>query len=382
MNNYTDDLKQVVNSTNVEINNISFNVSFLESEEELSLGREPLERLINKKMSSLTPEIKERFYEEYFGFGPLKNLFDNNLITEIIINNFESIWIELNGELVRSEDNFYSALTFEMFLKRFYLTIGAEPTLTHPFVDSNWMNFRIHIIGQFQQDHKVRMTFRKHRKEFLSFKEIVNNNWCSENESDIILKILHQKKNFLVIGPTSSGKTTILKSLLKLLPNHERVVTIEDSLEIGSINESSTNLLSRFDNRDVLTNISLTDLVKQTLRMRPDRLVVGEVRGGEAKDLLLALATGHHGSAGTLHAAHPQQALTRLEMLIQMGAPNWSLSAIRKLISMSIDYLIICNKNNSGKRKLTGIYKVVGTEESGVIIEDVSSSSYSFGSSS
>jgi pilus assembly protein CpaF len=190
-------------------------------------------------------------------------------------------------------------------------------------------------------------------------------------EIEFLSQLVMNKDNLLIIGPASSGKTSVLKALLNECPKNERLIILEDSKELDPPSEASTQLLTRFDARGVLPHLSLSELVRQSLRMRPDRLVVGEVRGNEAKELLLALATGHRGSFGTLHASDPWQALIRLEMLIQMGAPQWSLSAIRKLILLSLNYIIVCTRDREGQRKLSGIYKLISVEDSGVIIERV-----------
>lgn len=356
---------------NCELKNLSVNDSFLSAKSETILGSEPFERYVKKKISNLDLKLKERLTSEYFGFGPLDQLMNDDEITEIAVNSFDSVWIEKSGQITLAPDTFLSQLTYEHFLKRLYLEIGLEPNISHPFVDGNWLGSRVHIVGNYLNlQSPVRLTIRKHKKVKWTIEALQTQNWCNEIESSFIKEIICAKKNFIVIGPTGSGKTSVLSAMLNECKSSERIVVIEDNKEIGEITAASTHLLTRYDSRNILPDISLSDLVRQTLRMRPDRLIVGEVRGGEAKDLLMALATGHEGSAGTLHASNAAQALIRLEMLIQMGAPNWSLTAIRKLLTLSIDYLIVCEREPSGFRRLNGIYKLVGMEEGGLIIEN------------
>jgi pilus assembly protein CpaF len=372
MNSIAGEALPIVTELNIELKNLNLNHSFLTSEVENSQGSEPFHRLIRKKIDLFEGSIKERLEKEYFKYGPLDTLIEDEKITEIIINKSDSIWFELGGKLHLFDDCFLSSLTYEHFLQRLYLEIGVEPSLNNPFLDSYWKGHRIHVVGKYQQKKtETKVTIRKHRSSHWTLDELKQRNWCTKSESEILLSMIEKRKNFLVIGPTGVGKTSVLRALMSEVPVNDRILVIEDSLEIGEINLSGTHLITRYDSRGLLPDITLTDLVRQSLRMRPDRIVVGEVRGGEAKDLLMALATGHEGSSGTLHASSPNQALIRLEMLIQMGAPHWSLSAIRKLLSMSIDNIVVCKRNEDGHRQLDGIYKIIGTEENGLIIENI-----------
>ena len=185
-------------------------------------------------------------------------------------------------------------------------------------------------------------------------------------------KIIQLQKNFLVIGSTGEGKTTVVNALLSETDSYERSLIIEDTQEIQLPNSLSIRLLTRDETQNGLCSVDQGQLVKRALRLRPDRLVMGEIRGNEAKDFIMALSTGHRGSFGTLHAKDPQQALLRLEMLIQMGAPHWKLSAIRRLLSLSLDLIIATKKDSSGQRKLEGIYRINSLEENGFLIERLS----------
>jgi pilus assembly protein CpaF len=366
-----EELFKFVKDLNEDLRNLSVSNSFLSTSTENSLGLEPFQRLIRKKIDSTNAEIKGRLENEYFNYGPLGPLLESEEITEIAINSYNSIWYEQNGKMNSYCDCFLSELTYEHFLQRFYLEIGVEPSLGNPFVDSYWKGTRVHIVGNYlNKANSVKVTLRKHKKANWTLDDLETRLWSTSEETNILRQVIRERKNFLVIGPTGVGKTSVLRALLNECPLSERILVIEDSLEIGELNSASTHLMTRYDSRSILPDITLTDLVKQSLRMRPDRIIVGEVRGGEAKDLLMALATGHEGSASTLHASNPNQALIRLEMLIQMGAPNWSLSAIRKLLSFSIDFLVACQKTETGHRKLAGIYKIAGIEENGLVIEN------------
>ena len=182
--------------------------------------------------------------------------------------------------------------------------------------------------------------------------------------------MIERRKNILFLGPTGCGKTTVLGACLKELASSERVVILEDTDELPRPNTASSKLLTRPQQGSTLPEVTLSDLVRQSLRMRPFRLVMGEVRGAEAKDLLLALATGHSGSMGTIHSADARQALLRLEMLVQLGAPQWSLQAIRQLIHLSVEALVVCGYEG-GQRRLHGLFQVAALESIGFLLEPI-----------
>jgi pilus assembly protein CpaF len=173
-----------------------------------------------------------------------------------------------------------------------------------------------------------------------------------------------------LIGPTGSGKTAVLNACLAEISKDERVVILEDTDELRCANPLSTKLLSRWDSQKILSEVTLSDLVRLSLRLRPDRLVMGEVRGPEAKDLLMALSTGHRGSLATLHAETAQQALLRLEMLIQLGAPQWSLQAVRQLIHLSLDVIVVL-KMEGRRRRLHGMWRLSSLETFGFTLEPI-----------
>jgi pilus assembly protein CpaF len=201
--------------------------------------------------------------------------------------------------------------------------------------------------------------------------DLQKTSWCTESELKKIKQLVRDKRNILVVGATGSGKTTLLNSLT-LETSEDRCVYIEDTAELVINSTLSTRLLTRFDANGILPNIDQTDLVKQSLRMRPDRLILGEVRGAEAKDLLLALSTGHHGSMSSIHAGSAQEALMRLEMLVLMGAPEWNLYTIRRLIQMTVQSIIVTEKAHK-QWKLKSINTIASLEEFGFTVEEWSS---------
>ncbi len=367
-------LEKKCQELNLQLKQITVSGDYFSSTSEV--GADHYQNLIENFVNLLPPEGRARFLNEYFHYGPLHELLIDQEITEIIIHSFNEIWIEKNHRLQACPHHFFSELTFKQFLQRLYLEIGQEPTLTHPFINATWKDCRLHIIGiyhhiQRTNTHSVRLTLRKPKLTKWSLQVLQEKEWAKPSEINCLKSIVLNKFNFIIIGATNSGKTSVLQALLNECLPTERAIIIEDTHEIIPPNGASTNLISRLDARSILPEITLSELIKESLRMRPDRLIVGEVRGAETKDLLLALATGHQGSAGTLHASHPQQALMRLEMLVQMGAPQWNLQTLRRILFLSLQYIIVCQRLNCGTRTLEGIYKLVALEESGIIIERI-----------
>ena len=311
-----------------------------------------------------------RFSSELFGLGPIEPLIKNTNNTEIIINGKDHIFYEQKGKLYSLPDSFLSNLTFQNFIHRILEEAGIVLSLKQPFVDGNWRGWRIHIVRAPVTNTDFHLSFRRHPNNPWTFSLLKNQGWAPEKGIKLIEKLLQEKSNILIVGPTSSGKTSLLNACLQYLPNTERILTIEDSSELLLPNSFSTKLFTRTNSNspDTLLNIDQSELVRQSLRMRPDRIIMGEARGTEAKDLLMALATGHSGSLGTIHAKDHKQALWRLEMLVQMGAPSWNTHTIRQMIVLGIEHLIVLGRYR-GERKLIGIYKLSGVEKTGFLFE-------------
>ena len=326
---------------------------------------------MKETLQSLSPpQHYPRLISELFGMGPIETLIQNTNISEIIINGQHHIFYEQQGKLHTLPDTFLSDLTFHNFIHRILEEAGMVLSLKQPFADGNWQGWRLHIARQPVVNVDFHLSFRRHPNNPWTFPLLKNQGWAPEKAIQLIEKILHEKNNILIVGPTSSGKTSVLNACLQCLPQSERIIAIEDSSELRLPNSFSTKLLTRQNSNspNTLLNIDQSELVRQSLRMRPDRIIMGEARGTEAKDLLMALATGHNGSLGTIHATDHKQALWRLEMLVQMGAPSWDTHTIRQMIVLSIKYLIVLGRY-AGERKLMGVYKLSGVEKTGFLFE-------------
>lgn len=332
---------------------------------------ERVREVIGRVCASAPPEILSRMEDDFFRAGPLEILLKDNEITEIIVNGPASIWFEKKGHLTKHDDQFLSELNYRNFIARLGREAGIHASLDWPFGDGHWRGSRVHLALPPAAGRHAVISIRRHPRSTWTFDRLSENNWAPASAIETIHQLIRERANFLIVGGTGSGKTSVLAACLSTLPEAERVLLIEDVDELPIPNKISSKLLTRKDSNGVLRDIDQTELVRQALRMRPDRIVMGEIRGGEAKDLLMAFATGHSGCMGTLHADSARQALLRLEMLIQIGAPQWNIQTVRTLIRLSIHAVIVVTRTADGSRKLSGIHRVVSLEDSGFLLENL-----------
>jgi pilus assembly protein CpaF len=328
-------------------------------------------QLIDDTIKSLKTEEQKKIREDFDGHGPLDEFINDPEVSEILVQSYKDIWIEKYGQLKFTNKFFFTEKNFYRFVDKICSEANCIVSIERPFADGKWNNLRLHIAAPPATKNSPLLTLRKHPEDSWNLNKLFLNQWCSEDSLHTLKQIIKNKWNFLVVGSTGSGKTSVLNSLLQEMQN-ERCLVLEDCEEVVlPAHGPSTRLLTRVDNNNMLAEINLNDLLRQAMRMRPDRLLIGEIRGGEAKDYLLALSTGHAGSFGTLHAESAQQALMRLEMLVQMGAPQWSLDTIRRLIHLSLHCIIVLERTTCGKRKLKGIHQLHSLENNGFILEEI-----------
>ncbi len=327
--------------------------------------------IVEGAVRGLPSETADRVRREYFGAGPLHDLLARSGVTEIIVNGPGSVWYEDGGRLREWGDRFLSDLTYRNFLERVCKDAGSQISLERPFTDGSWGEFRVHLIGPPAATRPV-LSLRRHPASPWTLDTLASRDWAPPEAMACVRQLIDRKRNFLIVGGTGSGKTSVLNACLQALAPDERAVLIEDTSELAVPNASSTKLLTRRDAGGQLREIDQAELVKQSLRMRPDRLVMGEIRGAEAKDLLMAFATGHTGCMGTLHADSARQALLRLEMLIQLGASQWNLHAVRTLVLLSLHAIVVVKRAADGARRLEGVYRVASLEDVGFLLEKIS----------
>jgi pilus assembly protein CpaF len=324
-----------------------------------------LQQIISEKTNALSELCKKRVRSEIEKLGPLEGLLADPTITEILVNSPESIFVERYGRLEKHSDRFFDESTYNQCIERISQLCHSYMNKEKPFIETQIGKFRYTLIfSDLSRGHHL-LSIRKQPEQLWTLEKLYQSNWCSESQYRLLQKLISEQKNFLMIGGTSSGKTSALQAMINEMPQNERLVIIEDTQELHLCNPMSVSLLTRTDGINKNNDVTMNDLLKRALRLRPDRLVVGEIRGAEAMNLLMALATGHAGSFGSMHARTASEALLRLEMLIQMGAPQWSLQSIRRLIGMTVEYILVVEKKN-GQRSLEGIYKITSVEETGI----------------
>lgn len=333
------------------------------------LKAQHLEASLQNNLQHVDHKISERILNELNGFGPITSLIADENVTEILINQFDQIYFEKAGKLLRSEDHFFDSKSYHDFIEKLCNFCQTYINAEKPFIEVQLKQLRITVLFPDICRGEFIVSIRKQPSTTWSFDRLLQNDWASREEINHIKDIILQKKNFLIVGGTGSGKTSLLQAAIQEM-NEDRLVIIEDTQELQPIYSQNASLLTRLDPTKKLIDVTMNDLIKKSLRLRPDRICVGEIRGEEATALLMALATGHDGSFGSLHARTAHEALLRLEMLIQMGSPQWSLQSIRRLIGLTVNTVLVVEKRK-GQRVLKGIYNVGSVEEHGITLDKV-----------
>ncbi len=333
------------------------------------LNQSESDQRLKIQVETAPENLRARLDLEFFDWGPLSALCNDPEVTEILVIGWQKVCFEKAGQLHLHSDRFLHPITFRRILDRLLSEAQIFIDQSRPFANGRWRDFRVHAVCSPICSGDMQLSLRRSQTHQWDWARLEQAGWATLEQLELLKEQILVKKNILIVGPTSSGKTSVLSAFLSEIGQAERALILEDTHELSCPNSLSSNLLTRPAGPS-LPEVDLGSLVKQSLRMRPDRLVIGEVRGSEAKNLLLALATGHSGCFGTLHASDPHQALLRLEMLVQMGAPQWDIGAIRKLIHLSIHTIVVCGFEN-GQRHLKGIFKVAGLESFGLLIESL-----------
>jgi len=338
-------------------------------------------QLIDKIISTLQTQLPEMLdrstlarnvLNESVGLGPLEEFLDDESITEIMVNNHKEIFIERAGKLERSSMTFSSDATVFAVIERIITPIGRRIDESSPIVDARLKDgSRVNAVIPPLALKGPSLTIRKFPKRRLQFSDLVASGSVIQPMVDFLRVCVEMRKNIIVSGGTGSGKTTLLNVLSNFIPDTDRIVTIEDAAELKLIQPNLVSLESRPPNLEGKGAVPIRDLVKNALRMRPDRIVVGECRGGEAIDMLQAMITGHDGSLTTIHANNPRDVLSRLEVLVLMAGIELPVTAIREQVSSAVDIIIQQTRFPCGSRKITRITEVVGIESGTVQLQDI-----------
>ena len=338
-------------------------------------------QLISEIISSLSaqfPEtldrtlLSENVLNEAVGLGPLEQFLKDESITEIMVNNYREIFVERAGRLERSTAHFSSDATVFAVIERIITPLGRRIDESSPIVDARLKDgSRVNAVIPPLALKGPSLTIRKFPRHRLQFSDLVACDSVSEPMVEFLRVCVEMRKNIVVSGGTGSGKTTLLNVLSNFIPFSDRIVTIEDAAELKLVQPNLVSLESRPANLEGKGEVPIRDLVRNSLRMRPDRIVVGECRGGEAIDMLQAMNTGHDGSLTTIHANTPRDVLSRLEVLVLMAGMDLPVNAIREQVASAVNLIIQQTRFPCGSRKITRITEVVGVESGTVQLQDI-----------
>ena len=314
--------------------------------------------------------IVEQIYSSIRGFGLLDTIIKDDTITEVMINGPDNIFIEQNGHLFKLEKQFESERRLEDIIQRIVGLAGREVNQANPICDTRLPDgSRVNVVLPPIALCGPTLTIRKFSKTPMTVERLIKYGSITQEIADKLELLVKAKYNIFICGGTGSGKTTFLNAMSNYIPKDERVITIEDSAELQIVGVANlVRLETRNANAAGAGQITIRDLIKSSLRMRPERIVVGEVRGGEALDMLQAMNTGHDGSLSTGHANSTQDMLSRLETMVLQGAPGLPLEAIRQQIASAVDIIVHLSRLRDKSRKTMEITEVVGYEDGQVIL--------------
>jgi len=309
---------------------------------------------------------------DVLGYGPLEPLLARDDIADIMVNGANRVFIEVAGKVQLTNIRFRDNAQLMNICQRIVSQVGRRVDESSPICDARLPDgSRVNVIGPPLSLDGPTLTIRKFRKDKLKLEDLVRFGSISPEGARVLAVIGRCRCNIIVSGGTGSGKTTLLNVLTAYIDEDERVITCEDAAELQLQQAHVVRLETRPPNLEGQGQITMRDLVRNCLRMRPERIIVGEVRGPEAFDLLQAMNTGHDGSMGTVHANSPREALSRLESLITMGGYNLPSKTIREMIVGSVDIIVQAERLRDGSRRITNITEVVGSEGDVIITQDI-----------
>ena len=343
------------------------------SDEELE---EKIEEIVMQKIGGRYCSIEQRLniiqqvYSSIRGFGLLDSIISDDTITEVMINGPDNVFIEQNGRLFKLNKRFESQRKLEDVIQRIVVLAGREVNQANPICDTRLPDgSRVNVVLPPIALCGPTLTIRKFSKTPMTIEKLISYGSITREIADKLELLVKAKYNIFISGGTGSGKTTFLNALSNYIPKDERVITIEDSAELQITGvENLVSLETRNANASGAGQITIRDLIKSSLRMRPERIVVGEVRGGEALDMLQAMNTGHDGSLSTGHANSTEDMLSRLETMVLQGSAGLPLEAIRQQIASAVDIIVHLSRLRDKSRKTMEITEVVGYENGQIIL--------------
>src|SRR5262245_39822235 len=333
--------------------------------EQLALDRTPLTRDERRR-------IVREITDDILGYGPLEPLLRDDSITEVMVNNFDRIFIERDGKLERSATTFADNAHLMRIIDKIVSQVGRRVDESSPMVDARLPDgSRVNAIIPPLALRGPTVTIRKFSRDPYTMNDLIGFGTITGKAAQFLAACVRGKLNVLISGGTGTGKTTTLNAMSAFIPNSERIVTIEDAAELQLQQQHVIVLESRPPNIEGQGEVRIRELVRNSLRMRPDRIIVGEVRGSETLDMLQAMNTGHEGSLTTIHANSPRDALSRLETLVMTAGVELPHRAIREQISSAFDLLVQITRLVDGSRRITHISEVLGMESDVITLQDI-----------
>lgn len=323
--------------------------------------------------------VRRAVVNDLLGFGPIQDLLDDPSISEVMVNGPGQVWIERRGTLAISDAQFESPEQLLRIIDRMVRSSGRRVDQSSPMVDARLPDgSRLNVVLPPLSVDGPAVTIRKFTSSGLDIDDLVRSGTLSRPAAEFLTAAVASRMNVVVSGGTGTGKTTVLNILSSFIGTDERVVTIEDAVELTLRMPNLIRLEARPNNSEGAGEVNIRDLVRNSLRMRPNRIVVGEVRGSETIDMLQAMNTGHEGSLSTVHANSPRDALRRLETMILLAGVDLPLRAVREQIASSIDLIVHLARDAQGRRFVTTITEVVGMESDVVSTADLFARDFGF----
>jgi len=320
----------------------------------------------------LRKQIFHEILDEVTGFGPIQPLLEDEDISEVMVNGPKKVFVEKKGRLTKSPVTFDDDDHVLRVIDRIILPLGRRVDADTPTVDARLPDgSRVNAVIRPVSIDGPSITIRKFKKDKLSIQQLIDFGSLNAQMAEFIRACVLAHLNIVISGGTGSGKTTLLNVLSSYIPEEERIITIEDAAELQLQQDHVLRMETKVANTDGRGAVTIRDLVRNSLRMRPDRIVVGECRGGEALDMLQAMNTGHDGSLTTLHANSPRDAISRMETMVLMAGMDLPLKVVRQQISSAVDLIIQQTRLKDGSRKVTAITEVVGMEGDIVVLTDI-----------
>ncbi|MCK4267660.1 MAG: CpaF family protein [Actinomycetia bacterium] len=347
-------------------------------------ARSILVKLINSEATPLSAADKQQLQndilDDVLGYGPIEKFLKDPEVTEIMVNGPDLIYVERLGQIVETDTRFVNNDQLKHVIDKIVRFVGRRVDESNPLVDARLPDgSRVNVIIPPLALDGCLVTVRKFAADPLTVDDLVRFDTFTDKTAQFLEACVKGRLNILISGGTGTGKTTTLNVLSSFIPENERIVTVEDAAELQLKQKHVLRLESRPANIEGSGQVSIRDLVRNSLRMRPDRIVVGEARGGEALDMLQAMNTGHDGSMSTVHCNSPRDALARMETMVLMSGLDLPVRAIREQVASALDVIIHLTRLSDGTRRVTQISEVQGMENEIVTMQDIFTFDYSMG---